>query len=105
MAMSILIHLDKFPRTADLLKALTSAFEQGAGVVCLAQDNQVVCAAVSQELAKETLAQRVAKRWMEDPSILQKLADRVGEQPEAWPATPGQPTASQHPSQSRRSKD
>lgn len=82
--MSTLLLLDKFPRTDDLVRALEEAFEEGAGVVCLARNARIVCAAVSEELAKDTLARRVAKRWMEDPSILQKLADRVGEPAESW---------------------
>jgi hypothetical protein len=82
--MAALLHLDQFPKTADLVNAVDKQFAGGAEIIHLAADARIVGCIVDPGVAREMLARRVAERLVADPSALQELADRLAEKPEAW---------------------
>lgn len=79
-----LLHLEKFPKTADLFTAVNIEFEKGVGIVHLVTDDRICGVIVAPETAKEMLARRIADRWLEDPSIFEDLKAKSEESPETW---------------------
>ena len=79
-----LMNAEKFPKTEDFLKEVNAQFGNGVEMIHLATNSKICGVIVSPAVAKETLARRIADRWVEDPSVIAELAERVNELPQAW---------------------
>jgi hypothetical protein len=82
--MSALLRLEEYPKTADLWSAINEQFIKGVEMVHLAEDAHIVGLILSPAAAKETLARRIAERWVADPASIEDLLEKAKEKPEDW---------------------
>jgi hypothetical protein len=79
-----LIAVENYPRTEEFLAAVAFQFEKGAKLVDVTMDQRIIQTIFPPRASQELLALRVAKAWVEDPSVFKELSERLDEVPVAW---------------------
>lgn len=79
-----IMNVEKYLKTEDFLNEVNTQFGKGVEMIHLATNSKICGVIVSPAVAKETLARRIADRWVEDPSVIAELAARVHETPQTW---------------------
>lgn len=81
---STLLHTGDYPKTADLMSAVEKQFQNGAGMVHVAEDSKIVGLMLSPEVANRVLAEKAAQRLVSDPASIEDVLKRLQESPEEW---------------------
>jgi hypothetical protein len=80
----MLIRLDQYERTADLLAAVQACFDKGASHVDLVRGGEFFSTLLSPRAAKMAVTESVARQWAKRPEILADLEKSLGETPEEF---------------------
>lgn len=78
------LSIDRYPRTQDFFRAANEQIERGAKVIQAVADSQIVGTVFSKDATRELLALRIARDWVQDPSLFKTLIDRLDETPKEW---------------------
>lgn len=78
----MLINLDQYERTSDLIAAVQACFDRGASHVDLVRGSQFFGMILSPAAARKALVKSVAEQWAKQPEFLAGLEQSLGETPE-----------------------
>lgn len=87
----MLLNIENYPNTEELMKAVHEQFSKGVEIVNMANDSEMVGSMLSPEATRKALARRIAEHWVNHPPALEELESSLEEEAEDWERKPNQP--------------